>query len=458
MVAQNQTPAWVMFQNAGVADFYALFLVGYTDKANDPNSIGMFGSGFKLALVSALRMGIRVVVFLGEERITARTVSRSVKGDTVEQLVFVREMPDGTVEEHATNLTLGYGARDWKDTWGIYREFLTNAVDADPRGYEMVYGVEPRPREGFTRVFLEATEDVLKIYRNRDYFFKEEQHAVFICDAGRIYSKNAPDDETYWYCKGIYVLATKDLSLYDYDLYQMPINESRNASTSDLLTRVFPLLDAAPPEIKIDIIRFAITKGERGQQALENRLFWRMSKRPEAWVQAYRRAFPNTVLCSFSSLEFKAMLRMGRSVVRAGRMLYDLLSNHGVDTAESILRADQQRRRKVFEPEGLLATNYQSAFEKVAAQFPEVHNLDITFVRLGRNERLPALISCGRHNGQYQMTERLLKSGVRAVSRALIEAIAQTRSGNGRCDLGYEKALAEMILESIEKGNQAGLS
>jgi len=35
---------YIMFQNAGAADFFALFLVGFTDKAGDSDAIGMFGA------------------------------------------------------------------------------------------------------------------------------------------------------------------------------------------------------------------------------------------------------------------------------------------------------------------------------------------------------------------------------------------------------------------------------
>ena len=81
-----------MFENAGIADFYALFFVGFTDKANDPVSIGMFGSGFKLAIASALRLGIKLVLYIGREKVTFRTVKRDVKGHNIEQLNFVREI------------------------------------------------------------------------------------------------------------------------------------------------------------------------------------------------------------------------------------------------------------------------------------------------------------------------------------------------------------------------------
>lgn len=186
--------SYVMFENAGVADFNALFFVGYTDKAGRPDTIGQFGSGFKLGLTSALRLGIDVTVYLGREKVKAGTVRRKVKGDDVEQLVFHREGPEGMVETRETNLTLGYGARDWKDEWGVFREMLQNAFDADPRGYEVVYGVAPKGRDGFTRVFLEATEGILAIYRDLDSFFRDPRDAMFVCDQGRVYPKSARTD------------------------------------------------------------------------------------------------------------------------------------------------------------------------------------------------------------------------------------------------------------------------
>lgn len=111
------TKNYVMFQNPGETDIYALYLVGFTDKADDPNTIGMFGSGFKQAATAALRLGIDLVVYLGRDKITFKTVARRVNGDDVRQLVFVWESPDGQVKELDTSLTLGYGAKDWKKPW-----------------------------------------------------------------------------------------------------------------------------------------------------------------------------------------------------------------------------------------------------------------------------------------------------------------------------------------------------
>jgi hypothetical protein len=445
----TRTKNYVMFQNAGATDFYALYLVGFTDKAGDPDSIGMFGSGFKLAVTAALRLGIEVIVFVGRDKVTFTTATRCVKGQDVEQLVFVRESPEGEIERLDTNLILGYGAKDWKDPWVVFREMLANCRDADPRGYEVVAGVEPRGRDGFTRVFVEATEQIMETYRNMDSYFKEPRDAMFVCDEGRIYPKCAPEGHTYFYCKGMYVLMTRDMSLFDLDLHNMPINESRDASTEHLLTHVRRLYDCCPPEIKTEIIRFAIEKSQEGVQTLESSLYWSQSRRPDAWVDAFRRAFPDHVLCSFSDVEYQSMIRMGRKAVRATREFYRLLSAHGVQTAEKVLRAEEENKRQVFELEGILKENYEQAFAKIAARLPEINRLNISFVRLPPSERNVSFVTCSRARAEYQFSETLLKSGVKAVSIALIDVLAQTKSLSGKCDLDYEQELMRMVLECV---------
>lgn len=447
--ATSTQTGWVMFENAGAADFYALFFVGFTDKGNNPAAIGMFGSGFKLAIAAALRLGIDVILYLDRDRVTFKTVRRNIKGQDVDQLYFIRERPDGSTEEHGTNLTLGYGAKDWKSPWGVFREILANCRDADPRGYEVVYGIEPKGREGFTRVFVKATDDILDLYRNVDHYFKEERHATFVCDYGRIYPKLAPDGQTNFYCKGMYVLTTQDTSLYDLDLYSMPINESRDASTANLLAHVLQLFDRCPPDMKEEILRFAIEKGEEGVHTLEGNLYWWQTQRSHAWVDAFRRAFPEHVLCTFSDVEYQGMIRMGHKAVRATRGLYQLLERCGVQTATKILRQEGEGKREVFQPEGILAEYYAKAFTLVSRRLPEVNRLQITFVRLPPQERGVSFITCSRGRGEYQFSESLLKSGPRAIAMALLDAMAQTKSASGKCDPRYEEALMQMVLECV---------
>jgi hypothetical protein len=242
---------------------------------------------------------------------------------------------------------------------------------------------------------------------------------------------------------------TRETSLYDIDLRNMPINESRDASTEHLLTHVLRLFDLCPPEIKTEIIRFAFEKSQEGVHTLENSLYWSQSRRPDAWVDAFRRAFPDHVLCSFSDVEYQSMIRMGRKAIRATREFYRLLSAHGVQTAEQILRAEEEGLREIFHPEDVLKDNFDRAFAKIAQRLPEVNRLNISFIRLPPSERNVSFITCSRARGEYQFSETLLKSGAKAVAMALIDALAQTKSLSGKCDLDYENKLTEMVLECV---------
>jgi hypothetical protein len=443
---------YVMFQNAGTADFYALFLVGFTDKAGDPNAIGMFGSGFKLAITASLRMGIETVLFLGREKVTFKKAPRKVKGENIEQLVFVCESSEGEVKEFQTNLTLGYGAKDWKKPWVVFREIMANCRDADPHGYEVVAGIEPRGREGFTRVFVEATDEIMEIYRNLDFYFKEERHAIFSCDDGRIYPKHGDEGETNYYCKGMFVLSTHEKSLYDFDLTRMPINESRDASKENLSFHILRLYDMCPVDIKAEVLRFIIENSEMGIQTLEGSLYLTQSNRPLSWADAFRHAFPDFVICTFSEIEYQGMVRLGRKAVRAGRELYRMLSSHGIMTAEKILRDEQNLLSENFQPQEDLKETFNRAFEIVAAKLPEVNMLNVSFVRLPPAEQNVTYVSHNRARGEYKFTETLLKSGVKAIGSALIDALAQTKSGRGKCDMSYECELIKAAWDCLTAG------
>ena len=56
-------------------------------QAGDSDTIGMFGSGFKLAVTAAMRLGIDLSVYLDRDRVTFKTVTRNVKGEEIDQLV-----------------------------------------------------------------------------------------------------------------------------------------------------------------------------------------------------------------------------------------------------------------------------------------------------------------------------------------------------------------------------------
>ena len=75
MFNRKKNKTWVMFQNAGEANFLPLFFLGLTDKHDDPEMIGQFGAGFKQAVVAALRLGIEVQAYIGGTRLVFERIN-----------------------------------------------------------------------------------------------------------------------------------------------------------------------------------------------------------------------------------------------------------------------------------------------------------------------------------------------------------------------------------------------
>ena len=118
-----QTTGYVMFQNVGSADFYALFLVGFTDKADDAESIGMFGSGFKLAVAAAMRQGIEVNVWYYDLR-TNTHFTLKTKPLTLDDLTdFIACYKPG--ERHKRKPTWGEKSPDGRWRRFKYDEIVT---------------------------------------------------------------------------------------------------------------------------------------------------------------------------------------------------------------------------------------------------------------------------------------------------------------------------------------------
>ncbi|MBN1395261.1 MAG: hypothetical protein JW959_09575, partial [Pirellulales bacterium] len=111
--------------------------------------------------------------------------------------------------------------------------------------------------------------------------------------------------------------------------------------------------------------------------------------------------------------------------------------------------AEEEGQREIIQPEDVLKKNFDSAFGRISGRLPEINRLNISFIRLPRSERNVSFITCSRARGEYQFSETLLKSGVKAVAKALIDALAQTKSLSGKCDLEYENKLTEMVLECV---------
>jgi len=203
---------YLEIKNKGLIEAEALTLLGGTTKRNDDSKIGMFGSGNKYALAYFIRNNIDINIFSGEDEILIDTVEKTFRGNKMNVI---------TVNGSETSITTETGP-GW-DLWQCIREIYSNAVDEGILSFNLVE--EINKEKDVTSFYLTATEKVLDFYKNKEKYIYSEDRILFECEIGRTLKKDG--DKANIYRKGIRCFDTDKDSLYDYDLFNIDINESR---------------------------------------------------------------------------------------------------------------------------------------------------------------------------------------------------------------------------------------
>src|SRR5512135_34418 len=161
-------------------------------KMDDPDVGGWFGSGTKYAPIAALNLGIDVWVTSrdldGAYFVTYR--SEPIKGRDDRCVVMrIYEGSNDKVREIETPFTLK-SCRNWKEAIGddtmksfrVLREYLRNAFDEDKQTqFAYVDEIAWAP-EGWTYVYLQATEEIRKMISRADRYFK------YLCGAKPVFA------------------------------------------------------------------------------------------------------------------------------------------------------------------------------------------------------------------------------------------------------------------------------
>lgn len=207
---------YVCFENKGEVPVNAFKLLGASSKRSDSSKIGYFGTGLKYAIAVMLKQGIEFRVFAGANEVKIGTRKTKFLDDTVEVM---------TVNGEKTSITLDAGI-DWKP-WFAIREIYSNAIDEQG---SMLVNQPPEARDGYTRIFVDANSEKLKdIFANWGAYFSQGRHPIFRNTRGSIYAKLPTMPEYIAFRKGIRVFESRKHAVFDYDLPDVDINESRVA-------------------------------------------------------------------------------------------------------------------------------------------------------------------------------------------------------------------------------------
>ena len=370
--------AYLKIENVGVCppEGFTVFGVSLADTSNNSGVIGQFGSGSKHSVAVLLRNELSPVVFAGNLKLEFSTRSQAVSdSQATKQFSRVVVKYGGTdasgVSRSSTEdlgFVLDYGKQDWNEVALAMREFVSNAIDRSIRELgdwstvkiEIVNEAQVRAKNGFTRVFIPMNADVLNFYNDLGKWFLHFSEPESLTKA--ILPKknrNLSDRKAaVIYRRGVRVRefqSSETESLFDYNLDDLRIDESRQASDWDVkhscgkaladadkatLVILFDrLLNSDRPawEFAFDIYSLQPAYGDGGEVIERRRGSWQ-----EAFSQVAGRDAVLTAKGTVDQLE-----RKGFTPVLAPENLVSAAASYGVQTSASVLSVDELSGREI---------------------------------------------------------------------------------------------------------------
>src|ERR1051325_9455745 len=375
-------PAYLKIENVGVCppEGFTVLGVSLADTSNHEGVIGQFGSGNKHGVAVCLRHGLAPIVFAGTLKLEfstrPQTVSDSQASKEFGRIVVKYGGTDQITGASRTStedlgFVLDYGKHDWNEVALALREFVSNAIDRSIREksdwsgvkLEVVEEAQVRAKKDYTRVFIPLNTEVFEFYHNIGKWFLHFSEPESLSKA--ILPKknrNLGDRKAaVIYRRGVRVRefeSSDQESLFDYNLNDLTIDESRKASDWDvkhhcgkalgnadkeILALLFDrLLNSDKPvwEFGFDTYSLQPTYRDSAEDELRKRQNWQ-----EAFATV---AGDDAVLTGEASVD--QLERKGYKPIKAPENLVRAAEQYGVQSPAKVLSADELSGRAVKPP------------------------------------------------------------------------------------------------------------
>jgi hypothetical protein len=301
-----------MVQNDGELDLRLLELMGASTKDGE-NTIGMFGTGWKYGLALALRRKMKVIVFSGEQKIEFSKMPEHIRGTLFHRVAF----SINGKRRRKTSMTTLLGESDWHDEWMFVREVVANAFDEG--GFRLqrvsVDQTEPVGVPGTTRVYMSVKPRIREILDNMEHYIRRHG-ALESNDHGKLFAPIGKKCRIYK--RGIFVKELDQPSLYDYDLTDLKLTESRSADSWDIKREIRETLTAASVSVRRNVL------SEVEKAKAEDRLLFESDvdfydwdrEAQKAWSEAFTEEFgEEAVLCEGSQTVVESIKGLGKRAV-----------------------------------------------------------------------------------------------------------------------------------------------
>lgn len=392
--------AYLKIENPGVvpADAITTLGVSMADTSSNTGMIGQFGSGSKHSIALLLRYELQPVVFAGTLRLEFSTRSQVVSDAQATkqfQRVVVKyggvDPVTGSSRSSTEDLgfVLDFGRLDWDDVAMALREFVSNAIDRSIREtgnwrgvtVEVVGENQVRARAGYTRVFVPLTPDVLQFHNDLGKWFLHFSEPASL-DKNILPKANrnlGNRKAAVIYRRGVRVRefeSSDQASLFDYNLNDLKIDESRKASDWDVKHHAGKsLADADSKTLAILFDRLLNGTNSAWEFSFDNYSLQPsygddtevITRRQKAWREAFDLiAGEESVLSGKGTAN--QLERKGYKPVIAPESLISAAGMYGVRTSSSVLSTDELSGREITEA----TPDAQAAVEYVWSRIEEI--------------------------------------------------------------------------------------
>lgn len=369
---------YMLIQNKGVAPVESYTLLGASTARDSEveGVIGQFGSGAKHAINVLLRAGADLSIYCGKTRIRFETVTQTIDDGISQKDVqtVVAKLSGSSNRTIKLGWTLGFGELDWKATEMALREFVSNAIDRTLReGYtvqdardsgelriELVEAV--RALDGTTRVYIEATEDVLR------YFNELPKRFLQLSDDPLKNSKIQPKRGrnlrdsacAVIYREGVFVCeldGKASLCDYNFSKSELAIDESRNLNTYVVRAAIAELYRNAPARDLARVFRSLLDSVDSLEAGLDSYYLRNqyghsatVKEQRTRWQEAWTLAAGDAVLCPDELHAAQSLIRKGfKPAVIDNSAWMEAANFYEVPSSEKVLDSNEKAGREETE-------------------------------------------------------------------------------------------------------------
>lgn len=418
----------------GEIDIQAFTLIGASTKRGDLSKIGLYGSGNKYSIATLLKQGIAFKVFSGEDEIVFSTKKQSFR-DLDFDVILVNGVE--------TSLTTTMGGSEWANAFAPIREIYSNALDED-KDATLTKTSEIIAERGFTKFFIEMTEDVAHFYKNIHLYFCNENPKVLLSNGtGSVYP-NTDSGNVRIFRKGILAhFSDKKKALYHYNFIDIDINESRVLQYIwQVNTRVGSIFKKCQDEALINTLLMNLEGANSGY--LEHEADWEgYHNFSNSWWEACKdKVFaPIEFLEMFEDADLKGAYKLPMKLLKALKSQFTDLKVLGISATSNemfvIAKPSQILTDKIIDAVALLnSTRYKHRFD----------NPTIECVKFSA-ENVYGLANAGK----IYLSTKLASEDINKIAKIIIEENEHNLSGLGDETRNFQNHLFSLYFDELTK-------